>query len=52
MDVDSSRMGPVALSIENDEADRIARERAARTGETLTEAVVDARAERLEQVAR
>ncbi|MFP5377917.1 MAG: type II toxin-antitoxin system VapB family antitoxin [Acidimicrobiia bacterium] len=37
----------MALSIENDEADRLARELAATTGETLTEAVVAALRERL-----
>jgi antitoxin VapB len=37
----------MALSIKNDQADRLARELAARTGETLTEAVVKALAERL-----
>jgi antitoxin VapB len=39
----------MALSIKNDEADRLARELAARTGETLTDAVVIALAERLER---
>lgn len=38
---------PMALSIKSDEADRLARELAARTGETLTEAVVVALRERL-----
>ncbi len=42
-----SRMKTMALSIKNDQADRLARELAARTGETLTEAVVKALAERL-----
>lgn len=37
----------MALSIEDPEADRLARELAARTGETLTEAVVVALRERL-----
>lgn len=37
----------VALSIKDPEADRLARELAARTGETLTEAVVVALRERL-----
>lgn len=37
----------MALSIENDEADRLARELAATTGETLTDAVVAALRERL-----
>jgi antitoxin VapB len=37
----------VALSIKHPEADRLARELAARTGETLTEAVVVALRERL-----
>ncbi len=40
---------PMALSIKSDEADRLARELAARTGETLTEAVVIALRERLER---
>ncbi|MGH3730884.1 MAG: type II toxin-antitoxin system VapB family antitoxin [Micromonosporaceae bacterium] len=37
----------MALSIKNPEADRLARELANRTGETLTEAVVTALRERL-----
>ncbi len=37
----------MALSIKNPEADRLARELATRTGETLTEAVVAALRERL-----
>ena len=37
----------MALSIKNPEADRLARELAARTGESLTEAVVTALRERL-----
>lgn len=37
----------MALSIEDPEADRLARELAARTGETMTEAVVVALRERL-----
>lgn len=37
----------MALSIKHPEADRLARELAARTGETLTEAVVTALRERL-----
>jgi antitoxin VapB len=37
----------MALSIKSDEADRLAREIAERTGETLTEAVVVALRERL-----
>jgi antitoxin VapB len=37
----------VALSIKDPEADRLARELAARTGETLTEAIVVALRERL-----
>jgi antitoxin VapB len=40
----------VALSIKDPEADRLARELAARTGETLTEAVVVALRERLARV--
>jgi antitoxin VapB len=39
----------MALSIKSDEADRLARELAAETGETLTEAVERALAERLER---
>jgi antitoxin VapB len=37
------------LSIKNPEADRLARELAARTGETLTEAVIAALRERLQR---
>jgi antitoxin VapB len=37
----------MALSIKNPEADRLARELAAATGETLTEAVLNALRERL-----
>lgn len=44
-----SRLVTVALSIKNDEADRLARELAARTGETLTDAVINALAERLDR---
>ena len=40
----------MALSIKTDEADRLARELAAATGETLTEAVTEALRERLERV--
>lgn len=39
----------MALSIKDPEADRLARELAARTGETLTRAVVTALRERLER---
>lgn len=39
----------MALSIKSDEADRLAREIANRTGETITEAVVVALRERLER---
>ncbi len=39
----------MALSIKSDEADRLARELAARTGETLTEAVEIALKERLDR---
>lgn len=39
----------MALSIKNDDADRLARELVATTGETLTEAVVVALRERLER---
>ena len=39
----------MALSIKHPEADRLARELAARTGETLTEAVVKALRERLKR---
>lgn len=41
----------MALNIKNDETERLAREVAARTGESLTEAVRVALAERLERVA-
>lgn len=37
----------MALSIKHPEADRLARELAARTGETLTEAIIQALRERL-----
>jgi antitoxin VapB len=37
----------MALSIKNPEADRLARELAARTGQTLTEAVIQALREKL-----
>jgi antitoxin VapB len=39
----------VALSIKSDEADRLARELAAETGESLTEAVILSLRERLER---
>lgn len=39
----------MALSIKNDEADHLARELAATTGESLTEAVIKALRERLER---
>lgn len=39
----------MALSIKNDEADRLARQLAAQTGESLTDAVVVALRERLER---
>lgn len=39
----------MALSIKSDEADRLARDLAAETGETLTDAVVIALRERLER---
>ena len=39
----------MALSIKNDEADRLARELAAITGESITEAIVEALRERLER---
>jgi antitoxin VapB len=39
----------MALSIKSDEADRLAREIAGRTGETITEAVVVALRQRLER---
>jgi antitoxin VapB len=42
----------VALNIKHPEADRLARELAAMTGETLTEAVVNALRERLSHQAR
>jgi len=42
----------VALSIKNDDADRLARELAATTGETLTNAVVVALRERIERLER
>jgi antitoxin VapB len=41
----------VALSIKDEEADRLARELARRTGETLTEVVVTALRERLARLA-
>jgi antitoxin VapB len=40
----------MALSIKTDEADRLARELAAETGETLTEAVTNALRERLDRI--
>jgi antitoxin VapB len=40
----------VALSIKTEEADRLARELAAATGETLTDAVTNALRERLDRV--
>ena len=40
----------MALSIKTDEADRLARELAAATGETLTDAVTNALRERLDRV--
>ena len=40
----------MALSIKDDEADRLARELAAHTGETLTQAVTNALRERLARV--
>ncbi|HZM66503.1 MAG TPA: type II toxin-antitoxin system VapB family antitoxin [Nakamurella sp.] len=40
----------MALSIKTEEADRLARELAAATGETLTEAVTNALRERLDRV--
>ena len=40
----------MALSIKTDEADRLARELAALTGETLTDAVTNALRERLDRV--
>ena len=42
-------MVPLALNIKNPEADRLARELAARTGETITETVVKALRERLKR---
>ena len=42
-------MEPLALNIKNPEADRLARELAARTGETITETVVKALRERLKR---
>lgn len=42
----------MALSIKNSEADRLARELADTTGESLTEAVVNALQERLERTQR
>lgn len=42
----------MALSIKNPEADRLARELADATGESLTEAVVNALQERLERAQR
>jgi len=42
----------MALNIKNDEADRLARELAELTGETVTAAVTEALRERLEQVRR
>lgn len=39
----------MAISIKNDEADRLARELSALTGETLTEAITEALRERLER---
>lgn len=42
----------MALSIKNDDADRLARELAGATGESLTDAVVIALQERLERVRR
>jgi antitoxin VapB len=40
----------MALSIKSEEADRLARELAAATGETLTDAVTNALRERLERI--
>ena len=40
----------VALSVKSDEADRLARQLAAATGETLTDAVLESLRERLERV--
>jgi len=42
----------MALSIKDDEADRLARELSRRTGETLTEAVLVALRERLARITR
>jgi antitoxin VapB len=42
----------MALSIKHPDADRLARELAARTGEGLTEAVINALRERLERTKR
>jgi antitoxin VapB len=42
-------MSPVVLSIKSDEADRLARELAVRTGESITEAVTTALRERLDR---
>jgi antitoxin VapB len=42
----------VALSIKHDEADRLARQLAKETGESLTDAVVTALRERLDRVRR
>jgi antitoxin VapB len=42
----------MALSIKDPDADRLARELAARTGETLTEAIVTSLRERLERERR
>ncbi len=42
-------MSPVVLSIKSDEADRLARELADRTGESITEAVTTALRERLDR---
>ena len=42
----------MALNIKNDEADRLARELAELTGETVTAAVTEALRERLEQLRR
>jgi antitoxin VapB len=42
----------MALSIKNDEADRLARELAEATGESLTDAVIVALQERLERARR
>ena len=41
----------MAFSIKNQEADRLARQLAARTGESLTDAVIAALKERLERLA-